>query len=268
MIDPLHDESLVRAVFFALSIGALIGAETFAPRRSPRRLSQRWPNAALFVLNGGVGRVLGLSSLGVVAATAAAHGWGLFNRISAPPWFELPFSVVLLDFGMYVQHRLFHRVPWLWRLHAVHHADTEFDVTTGIRFHPGEIVVSFALKVAVVIAVGASVWSVVVFEVVLSTASLFTHSNVHLPAAIDASLRSLVVTPDMHRTHHSIERDEYNSNFGFLIIWWDRWLGTYRARSHGAQDTMSIGLSAYRRPDQQTLWAAIIQPLRSTTAAR
>ena len=268
MIDPLHDESLVRAACFALSIGVLIAAEAFAPRRARRRLSQRWPNVALLVLNGGVTRVLGLSSLGVIAATAAANGWGLFNQIAAPKWFELPGSVVLLDFGMYVQHRLFHRVPWLWRLHAVHHVDTEFDVTTGIRFHPGEIVVSFALKAAVVIAAGASVWSVLVFEVVLSAASLFTHSNVRVPSAVDASLRSLVVTPDMHRTHHSIERDEYNSNFGFLVIWWDRWLGTYRRHSRGAQDTMPIGLVEYRRPDQQTLAAAITQPFRTTTAAR
>lgn len=268
MIDPLHFEPLIRAALFALTIGALIAAETFAPQRMRRAWVRRWPNVALFALDGAVVRLLGLSSLGLVAAAAAANGWGLFNRFAAPPWIELPVSVVLLDLGMYVQHRMFHRAPWLWRLHAVHHADMEFDVTTGIRFHPGEIVVSFALKAVVAIAVGASVWSVVVFEVVLSTASLFTHANVRLPVAVDASLRSLVVTPDMHRTHHSTERDEYNSNFGFLVIWWDRWLGTYRARSRNAQDTMPIGLAEYRYTDQQTLTAAIVQPFLPTSAAR
>jgi len=267
VIDPLHSEPLLRAACFALSIGVLIAAETFAPRRRRRRLSRIWPNAGLFVVNGLGARLLGISSLGVVAATAAANGWGLFDRYDAPPWVEMPLSLVLLDFGMYVQHRLFHRLRWLWRLHAVHHADTEFDVTTGIRFHPGEIVVSFALKALVVIAAGASVWSVVIFEVMLSSASLFTHANLRLPSTVDAALRNLVVTPDMHRTHHSAERDEYNSNFGFLLIWWDRWLGTYRARSRAAQDTMPIGLDDYRRPDQQTLTASILQPLSSTPTA-
>lgn len=267
MLDPLHDEPLLRGVAFAVTIAVLFAAEALAPRRTARSWPSRARNLALFALNGGVGRLLGMSSLAVVAVTAAANGWGLFNRLPVAPWIEIPVSVLLLDLGMYVQHRLFHRVPWLWRLHAVHHADTDFDVTTGIRFHPGEFVVSFALKAAVAVALGASVWSVVIFEVLLSTASLFTHANVQLPAAVDASLRALVVTPDMHRTHHSIERGEYNSNFGFLLIWWDRWLGTYVARARGAHETMPIGLRELRAPAQQTLIAALLQPIRTAPDA-
>jgi sterol desaturase/sphingolipid hydroxylase (fatty acid hydroxylase superfamily) len=266
VIDPIDDESLLRAVCFAASISALLTAEALAPRR-PRRAPQRaWPNVGLFVLDGIVARVAAASSLGVVAVAAGANGWGFFNRFAAPTWLALPLTVLLLDLGMYVQHRLFHRLRWLWRLHAVHHADTEFDVTTGIRFHPGEIVVSFALKALVVVAAGASAWSVVVFEMVLSSASLFTHANLRLPPAVDATLRNLIVTPEMHRTHHSIERDEYNSNFGFLLIWWDRWLGTYRARSRAAQDAMPIGLADYRGAEQQTLAALLLQPLSATNS--
>jgi sterol desaturase/sphingolipid hydroxylase (fatty acid hydroxylase superfamily) len=155
---------------------------------------------------------------------------------------------------------VFHWLPWLWRLHAVHHSDTSFDVTTGVRFHIGEVLVSFALKTLVVLALGASIWSVIAFETLLSSASLFTHSNVRFSTGTDAALRSIVVTPDVHLVHHSVECDEHNCNFGFLLIWWDRLFGSYRTMPRGDPQSMPIGLSDFRDDGAQRLGALLIQP--------
>ena len=196
-------------------------------------------------------------------ATVAANvrHWGLFAQIDAPDLLETSADIIALDASVYLQHRLFHGLPWLWRLHAVHHSDTSFDLTTGIRFHPGEAVTSFAMKAATVVILGASPWAVLVFEVLLSTASLFTHTNVRIPRRVDAALRRLIVTPEMHRVHHSVARDEQNSNFGFLLVWWDKVFGSYRAAGRLDSASMQIGLRDLRNSAAQSFAALLRQPL-------
>lgn len=197
--------------------------EVVAPRRRseiPRLL--RWTNnLALVAVDTIVIRLaVPLAAVGL-ALTAEQRGWGLFNVLQAPDWVAFGASLLVLDLVIYFQHRLFHAVPFLWRLHRMHHADLEIDVTTGVRFHPLEILVSLAIKLAAVAALGAPAWAVLVFEVVLNATSMFNHANVRMPSGLDRVLRWVVVTPDMHRVHHSIRPEETNSNFGFNQPWWD-----------------------------------------------
>jgi sterol desaturase/sphingolipid hydroxylase (fatty acid hydroxylase superfamily) len=179
----------------------------------------------------------------VAAAVAAAEfQWGLLNQFVMPELLKITIGVIALDLVLYLQHVLFHAVPALWRLHMVHHADPDFDVTTGVRFHTIEILLSMLLKVAVVAALGPPAVAVVVFEVLLNASSMFNHSNIRMPGGLDRILRLIVVTPDMHRVHHSKIRRETNSNFGFNLPWWDYALGTYRAQPSEGHETMQIGL--------------------------
>jgi sterol desaturase/sphingolipid hydroxylase (fatty acid hydroxylase superfamily) len=234
-----------------LRIGAFLGVfvvmgtwEAARPRRrltDPRRL--RWPaNLGLVVL----GAVAGGAAV-AAAAFAAEQGVGLFHWFDAPVWVAWLATLVVLDFAVYLQHVLFHAVPILWRLHRVHHADLGFDASTGLRFHPIEILLSIGLKAAIVVLLGSPPWAVVAFEIVLNAASLFNHGNVAIPEALDRRLRWLVVTPDMHRIHHSSRVAETNSNFGFSVSWWDRLCGTYRADPALGQLGLEIGLVEYRR---------------------
>jgi sterol desaturase/sphingolipid hydroxylase (fatty acid hydroxylase superfamily) len=172
----------------------------------------------------------------------------LFNRLAAPAWVALPVSVVVLDAAIYLQHLMFHAVPILWRLHLVHHADVDFDTTTGVRFHPIEILLSLLIKFAVILLLGPPVAAVILFEVLLNATALFNHGNVRLPPALDRRLRWLVVTPEMHRVHHSVHSDETNSNFGFNLPWWDRLCGTYRDQPREGHTAMTIGLREPRDP--------------------
>lgn len=266
MPDALILEPWLRVSVFVTTCVVLLFAEAVAPRR-PRR-APVWTNLWLLLTNTLTIRAISVSSLTGVAVLADAQGWGVLRAVSLPAWVGFVVAVVLLDLGIYAQHRLLHRVAWLWRLHRVHHSDTDFDVSTGVRFHPGEIVFSFAWKIGLVIALGASVWAVLVFEALLSSASLFAHANVRLSATVDGALRTVVVTPEMHRVHHSVEPDEYNRNFGFLLIWWDRWFGTYRARPHAAPESMSIGLAQFRRPTEQRFGALLLQPFAAGRAAQ
>ena len=183
-----------------------------------------------------------------VALVGEARGWGLLNVIALPTWLEVAAAVVLLDLAIYFQHVLFHAVPVLWRLHRMHHADLEFDVTTGLRFHPVEIVLSMVIKFAVVAALGAPAIAVLIFEVLLNATSMFNHSNIRMPAGFDRALRWLVVTPDMHRVHHSIDMRETNSNFGFNLPWWDRLFGTYRPQPAAGHEGMTLGVKEFRDP--------------------
>ncbi|MGB8528845.1 MAG: sterol desaturase family protein, partial [Rhodoplanes sp.] len=206
--------------------------ELLRPRREqaiPR--ARRWPgNIGVVAIDTLLVRVLFPMTAVGLALTAEARGWGLFNALGLPAWIAVVGSVLILDLAIYLQHVLFHAVPGLWRLHRMHHADLEFDVTTGARFHPIEIVLSMTIKLAVVAALGAPALAVLIFEVLLNATAMFNHSNVRLPEGIDRVLRWLVVTPDMHRVHHSIVVRETNSNFGFNLPWWDRLFGTYRAQ--------------------------------------
>jgi sterol desaturase/sphingolipid hydroxylase (fatty acid hydroxylase superfamily) len=197
-----------------------------------------------------------------LALAAQDSGWGLFNIIEVPVWVAVISSIVILDLAIYLQHVMFHAVPVLWRLHRMHHADQAIDVTTGLRFHPIEIVMSMGVKLAVVLALGPPAVAVLVFEVILNATAMFNHSNVRIPLSIDRVLRLFVVTPDMHRVHHSIDRAETDSNYGFSLPWWDRLLGTYTAQPRKGHDDMTIGIEQFRTVRDQWLDKMLIQPVR------
>lgn len=256
-----------------IRLGAFIGIllamalwEIAAPRRTQRyRRRQRWPHNLLLVAVDtlAVRLLFPLAAVGA-ALLAAERGWGLLNVLNPPAWLSVALAVLALDLVIYLQHRLFHAVPVLWRLHRMHHADLEFDVTTGLRFHPFEILLSMAIKLAAVLALGAPALAVLIFEVVLNAASLFNHGNVRIPEWLDRRLRLVLVTPDMHRVHHSAVRRETDSNFGFSVPWWDRLLGTYRAQPAAGHLGMTIGLEYFRDPRDLRLDRLLLQPFRPT----
>jgi sterol desaturase/sphingolipid hydroxylase (fatty acid hydroxylase superfamily) len=243
-------EAVVRIGTFLGVLTGMLLWEACRPRRLLSRPRQeRWvTNLGLTLLNTVLVRV----TIGGVAYTAAVfaadQGVGLLHWRPLPAWMAATVTLLGLDFALYVQHVLFHAVPVLWRLHRMHHADLDVDATTGLRFHPLEILLSLGLKAAVVVLMGAVPWAVVAFEVLLNAASVFNHSNVALPERPDRWLRWIVVTPDMHRVHHSTRMVETNSNFGFAVSWWDRLCGTYRAQPALGQVGMDIGLSDERTP--------------------
>ncbi len=243
-------EATIRLAFF-FGIFALMAIwEVRSPRRA-RTLTrlQRWTsNLGLVVLNTVVLRILFPAAAVGMALFTSAQGWGLLNAIDIPGWLAVLVAVVVLDFVVWVQHVLFHAVPALWRLHRVHHADLDYDLTTGARFHPIEIVLSMLIKFAAIAALGPPVVAVILFEVILNGMAMFNHANVRLPLGVDRVLRWFVVTPDMHRVHHSIADDETNSNFGFNLSWWDRLLGTYRDQPRAGHEGMTIGIRDHRDP--------------------
>jgi sterol desaturase/sphingolipid hydroxylase (fatty acid hydroxylase superfamily) len=238
--------------------------ESAAPRRirSVSR-SRRWPsNLAVVVLNTVAVRVLFPVAAVGLALVAETRGWGLFNQIAPPHWFAIVLSVALLDLVIYLQHVMLHAVPLLWRIHRMHHADLDFDVTTGVRFHPIEIVLSMVLKLGAVAALGLPAVAVLTFEVLLNATSMFNHSNLLIPIQMDRVLRLLVVTPDMHRVHHSIVVDETNSNFGFNLSWWDRVLGTYCDQPAAGHEAMTIGIEHFQDPRELRLDRMFAQPFQ------
>src|SRR6516162_6966597 len=257
-------EPLVRLAAFAGVFGVMAVWELLRPRRRQATgRNWRWPNnlgvlAVDVVL---VRILLPITAVGL-ALIAEARGFGLFNLIALPRWASIIISVILLDLAIYLQHVLFHAVPALWRLHRMHHADLEIDVSTGLRFHPIEILLSMVIKLAVVVALGAPATAVLMFELLLNTTSMFNHSNVRIPERFDAALRWLVVTPDMHRVHHSSLSRETNSNFGFSLPWWDRLFGTYRAQPAAGHEGMTIGIAQFREPSELRLDRMLIQPFR------
>lgn len=260
----LAHEPAIRLSAFGGVFAAMAVWELLAPKRRQAigRL-RRWPgNLGIVVLNTIVVRLV-FPVAAVGAATAAeAHGWGLFNWLSAPTWLAAIASVVLLDLAIYLQHVLFHAVPVLWRLHRMHHADLEFDVTTGARFHPLEIVVSMVIKIGIVAALGAPAAAVVLFEVLLNATSMFNHGNVRVAPWLDRAIRKVLVTPDMHRVHHSVVPCETNSNFSFNMSWWDRLFGTYRAEPAAGHEGMTIGIEQFRDPHELRLDRMLVQPFR------
>ncbi|MEK9754263.1 MAG: sterol desaturase family protein [Rhodospirillaceae bacterium] len=231
------------------------------PQTLPR--TKRWPaNIGIVVLNTLLVRILFPVLPVGVAAIAEARGWGLFVLAPVPGWIAFFVSVLILDLAIYVQHVMFHKVPVLWRLHRMHHADTAIDVTTGARFHPIEIVLSIVIKMAVVALLGAPAPAVVVFEVLINATAMFNHANLSLPESVDRLLRLVMVTPDMHRVHHSTLRRETDSNYGFNLPWWDRLFGTYIAQPSAGHDGMVIGLETFRAPVEQRLDRMLLQPFR------
>src|SRR6266540_1744954 len=246
-------------VFVLLAAWELIGPR----RRQPAGRAARWPgNLGIVVLDTILVRVVfPVTGVGL-ALLAEARGWGLFNLAALPNWIAVAASVVLLDLAIYLQHVLFHAVPALWRLHRMHHADLAFDVSTGLRFHPVELLLSMLIKLTVIAALGAPALSVLIFEVMLNATSMFSHGNIRIPERFDRVLRWLVVTPDMHRVHHSILPRETNSNFGFNLPWWDRLFGTYRPKPAAGHEAMTIGIEQFRDWRELRLDRMLLQPLR------
>lgn len=241
----LANEAAIRIAAFLGVFAAMACWEVAAPRRARRHTRvQRWSaNLGLVMFNTVLLRVLFPFAGVAFAGLAAQRGWGLLNNLDLPGWLALVLAVVAMDFAIWLQHVMMHAVPVLWRLHQVHHADPDYDVTTGARFHPVEIILSMLIKFAVIAVIGAPAAAVLVFEVLLSAMAMFNHGNVRLPAALDAGLRLLLVTPDMHRVHHSTDKAEANSNFGFKLSLWDRLFGTYRAVARLPQESMPIGVT-------------------------
>lgn len=262
-------EPMIRLGCFLLVLASVALWELLAPRRAQRiARAQRWPaNLGVVVLDTLVVRLLFPMTAVGVAILAQAKGWGLFSVLPAPQWVALAGSLLLLDLAIYAQHVAFHYVPPLWRLHRMHHADLEFDVTTGLRFHPVEIALSMLIKFAAIIILGAPPLAVMIFEVTLNATSMFNHGNVRLFARLDGWLRWVVVTPEMHRVHHSILWRETNSNFGFNLPWWDRLFGTYRAQPAAGHEQMTIGIDRFRDPVELRLDRMLLQPFHSAGSA-
>jgi sterol desaturase/sphingolipid hydroxylase (fatty acid hydroxylase superfamily) len=262
------DEFAIRLMVF-LGILVLVAAwEAIAPRRR-RQVARwmRWPsNLGIVVLNTALVRLSFPVGAVALALLCEQRGWGLLNSVELPRWVAIVVAVLALDLAIYLQHVLFHAVPALWRLHRMHHADLDLDVTTGARFHPIEILASMVVKLAVVTALGAPAEAVLAFEILLNATSMFNHANICMPARVDGVLRWIVVTPDMHRVHHSIVPQETNSNFGFNMPWWDRLFGTYRAQPAVGHEAMTIGIRQFRTAREQWLDRMLTQPFREDAA--
>lgn len=251
------------AAFFGI-FAIMAGLELLAPRRALRvSKSLRWlSNLGLVALNTVVARLVLPMAPVAFAGYCAANGWGVLNLLDGPTWLEVVAAIVIMDFAIWLQHVMVHAVPVLWRLHRLHHADLDYDVTTGARFHPIEILLSLGIKFAVIALIGASPVAVLLFEVILNAMAMFNHANVRLPLGLDAVLRVLLVTPDFHRVHHSARPHETNANFGFNLSIWDRFLGTYQAQPEDGHEAMTIGLDVFRDPREQRLDKLITQPFR------
>jgi sterol desaturase/sphingolipid hydroxylase (fatty acid hydroxylase superfamily) len=257
-----HHEAAIRLGFFVVILLVVALAEILAPRR-PLTTSKagRWfGNLGIVVINTALLRFLLPMTAVSIAVWVQREGWGLLNTVPVPYWFQVAASVVVLDFVIYMQHVMFHAVPTLWRLHMMHHADMDLDVTTGTRFHPIEIFISMGIKFSAVLLLGAPALGVILFEILLNGTAMFNHGNFYIPLGIDRVLRWFVVTPDMHRVHHSVFPYEANSNFGFNLPWWDRLMGTYRAQPSRGHKEMTIGLNQFRDPSRLTLLWVLALP--------
>jgi len=255
--EPIIRLSAFLGIFTVMALWEIV---TPRRKRAFSRLT-RWPNnLGIVAFNTVVLRVLFPTAAIGVALAAEANDWGLFNAFALPEWLAVVLAVIIMDFAIYLQHVLVHAVPALWRLHRMHHADLDYDVTTGARFHPIEIVISMGLKLMVVSALGAPALAVLIFEVVLNATAMFNHGNVRIPLGLDRVLRWILVTPDMHRVHHSVIPQETNSNFGFNLPWWDRLFGTYTAQPQGGHEGMTIGIEQFREGHDLRLDRMLIQP--------
>ncbi len=269
----LAHEPVLRFAAFVSVFAVMAFWEIRAPRRSlSMERRRRWSgNIGIALINTLLLRLIFPTAAVGMAVLCELRGWGLLPILGIPPPLGIVLAVLLLDLAVYLQHVVFHAVPVLWRLHRMHHADLEFDITTGIRFHPIEILLSMAIKIGVVGALGAPALAVLIFEILLNATTMFNHGNVHIPLRLDRGLRWLLVTPDMHRVHHSVVRRETNSNFGFTLAWWDRMFGTYRDQPETGHEAIRIGIEAFRNPRELRLDRMLVQPLqdeRSHTTRR
>jgi sterol desaturase/sphingolipid hydroxylase (fatty acid hydroxylase superfamily) len=262
-------ETTIRLGFFFAVFCIVALCEIVAPRR-PLTTSKanRWfANLVIVGLNPLSVRLAFPVLPAGMALLAAERQWGVLNNLHLPYWLSVTAGVILLDLTIYLQHVLHHAVPVLWRLHMVHHADLDYDLTTGVRFHPIEIVISTGIKLLAVALLGAPALAVAIFELVLNSTAMFNHGNIRIPKAVDRVLRLFVVTPDMHRVHHSVIIRETNSNYGFNLPWWDRLLGTYKAQPDKGHERMTIGLSQFRDPKLLTLPWLIVLPFAGDPGA-
>jgi len=259
----MEAETMLRGGTFFSVLIMMACWQALAPRRRFKFGYRRWPaNLGIVLLDSLLVRLLIPAGAAGVAVWAEHAGIGLFHWLHAPHMLAMVGSIVILDGLIYGQHVLFHAVPMLWRLHMVHHADQDIDVTTGLRFHPVEILLSMLIKMAAVVALGAPMMAVVIFEVILNGMAMFNHANARLPARLDAALRLLVVTPDVHRVHHSVIRKETNSNYGFNLSIWDRLFGTWQAQPRDGHEGMTIGLTQYQMRDPGGLAWMLALPFR------
>ncbi len=253
-------EASIRLLSFATILVVVALGEILAPRRNDVSRRRWTANGLIVLIDTLLVRVVFPTGAVGAALWAADSGFGLFNQVAMPALAAAFSAYLLLDLAVYFQHRIFHAVPVLWRLHRVHHTDIGFDFTTALRFHPLEILLSMVIKVAIVIALGAPAAAVMAFEIVLNGTAVFNHANLAIPRGVDRLLRLLLVTPDMHRVHHSVHREETDSNFGFSIPWWDRLFGTYREQPRDGHRTMLLGIEDFREPAQQRLDRLLLQP--------
>ncbi|NWF38392.1 sterol desaturase family protein [Mariprofundus sp. NF] len=257
------DEPTLRLTAFITIFGCMALAQAMAPRRPLRFGYRRWPaNLGIILIDILIVRLLFPAGAVGTALWAEANGIGLFNAIELPANAEIAISVILLDLIIYCQHLIFHAVPLLWRLHRVHHADCDIDVTTGLRFHPIEILLSMLIKLSFVIALGAPATAVVIFEIVLNGMAMFNHANFKLPEKMDALIRLLLVTPDVHRIHHSVIPTETDSNFGFNLSIWDRLFGTWQEQPRLGHEKMSIGLETLQQAPTHNLFYMLRLPFQ------
>ena len=265
----LTSEAIIRLGAFAGAFVLMALWELAAPRRRLRVGKRRWAgNVPVTIFNTVLVRVaVPLGTYGA-AEVAAERGWGFLHLVDAPALVEVTIAVLLLDLTVYGQHRVFHAVPVLWRFHKVHHADNDIDVTTGLRFHTASIVLSMGVKMAATVVIGASPLAVLIGETALNLTTMFNHANVRMPAGLDRILWWIVVTPDMHRVHHSVRRDEHSHNFGFNFPWWDRLLGTYLDQPAEGHEAMTIGLAEYQAQPRQSLWWIIALPFRKADSGK
>ena len=263
----MPDDALIwrMGVFIGLIIGLVLLERLIPKRRLSQTLSLRWvSNLGIFLVDSVLTRVLVAAGGIAAAAYAAKMGWGLFNLVSLPDWAALIVTILVLDFAVWLQHVMSHRWDWFWRLHRMHHSDLDIDVTTALRFHPLEILVSLIYKSAVIVALGAPLMAVLVFEILLNGCAMFNHANIALPKWLDRLLRPVIVTPDMHRVHHSSDERETKHNYGFCLSWWDRFFGLYTAQPRKGHAGMEIGLDTFRTREDQTFGPLLLQPFRKT----
>ena len=261
----MENEAALRlAIFFGLLVGMALW-EVAAPRREATLgRKKRWPaNIGIALLDSLVSRVVLPGGAVAFAVSLEGSGWGLLPALGVAGWAAFFAAWALLDLAIYFQHRLFHRVPILWRLHRMHHSDVDLDVTSGARFHPGEIVLSLGIKLAAIAALGAPAAAVLAFEIALNACSMFNHANIRMPAIAERIVRLVLVTPDLHRIHHSAVPSETDSNFGFSVPWWDRLFSTFRAAPALGQLGMTVGLDEFRSAEAQRLDALLLQPFRT-----
>jgi sterol desaturase/sphingolipid hydroxylase (fatty acid hydroxylase superfamily) len=261
----LENEIILRLSFF-FGVFAIVALwEWRAPRRTlVLKKSVRWFNNLLIIfINSLILRLIFPTAAVGIAFLAQQNNWGFFNVYQAPLALSVIASVIILDFTVYLQHVIAHSLPLLWRIHRVHHVDLDYDVTTGARFHPLEIILSILVKFSAILLLGVPVIAVIIFEIMLNATAMFNHGNIKLPKKLDKIMRWFLVTPDMHRIHHSIERDETNSNFGFSLTWWDRIFGTYKEQARAGQTGMTIGIHNYTNPKETNhIWGMLMLPFK------